>query len=141
VAAGAGALDELEPVEPPPEPPEFAPLEPPKRFAEELRGPDELETALAVLDEAIGTEELLPVEELPLELPALAPREDIRLPAILPRLPISRGAVIAAKRSAPIEPPTRSVRCRSPTETTAVRIAVDAVPPPPSLGESRSRLR
>jgi hypothetical protein len=141
VEAGAAAAPEPAP-ELPLEADAFAPPPPPKRFADELRGPDEDETVFAVFEDVIVTEE--PVEavvELAAAELAFAPREDIRFPCMLPRLPMSRGAVMAAKRSAPIEPLTRSVRCTSPTATTAVRIAVEAGPPPPSLGDRRSRLR
>ena len=102
-----------------------------------------LEFEFAVLDEVMVTEELVVAVELLLEVDelALAPREETRLPPVLPRLPCSRGAVIAAKRSAAIDPPTRNVRCTSPTATTAVRVAAVTGPPPPSLGASRSRFK
>ena len=141
VDTGAAVAPELAP-ELPLEADAFAPPRPLKRFADELRSPDEAETVFAVFEETIDTEELVEaVVELAAAELALAPRDDIRFPCMLPRFPMSRGAVMAAKRSAPIEPLTRSVRCTSPTATTAVRIAVEAGPPPPSFGDRRSRLR
>jgi hypothetical protein len=48
--------------------------------------------------------------------------------------------MIAANRSAPIVPATRSVRCTLPVATTAVRATAPG-PPPPSLGAAPSRLK
>ena len=94
------------------------------------------------MEEATVTVELLEEELELLELePALAPRDETRLPDMLPRLPARRGAATAAKRSAAIEPPTRNVRCTSPIATTAERVATTPPPPPPSFGASRSRFK
>ena len=111
-----------------------------KRF-EELRSCVELETLLAEFEElmvtAVVDEEEDEEED---EAEELAPLEETRLPVMLPRLPSSRGAVMAANRSAPIDPPTRMVWCRSPTATTAVRIAAPDGPPP-SFGAILSPFR
>jgi hypothetical protein len=69
------------------------------------------------------------LEALELEL-----REETRLPLELLRLPCNCGARSAAKRSAWIEPPSRTVRFNSPVETTAVRKAAAEGPLPFSGG-------
>jgi hypothetical protein len=119
------------------------PLEAPKLEAGELLlEPDVLadEVPVAVFDEATAVVEGLTVVVLALTLEAfeLEFREEPRLPLMLPRLPWSCGASNAAKRSAWIDPFSRTVRFSSPDAITAVR-KVAAVGPPPFSGGTRSR--
>lgn len=88
---------------------------------------------MAEFDELIVTAELDDVEAVEEdEDDELLPRVETRLPELLPRLPASRGAMMAANFSAVTEPDTRIVRFKSPTETAAVRTTAAVGPPPPS---------
>ena len=87
------------------------------------------EDAIWVVDAAMVVEEALTLEAFELEF-----REELRFPLILLRLPRNCGARSAAKRSAWIEPPSRTVRLRSPVEITAVRKAATEGPLPFSAG-------
>ena len=130
------------------------PLEAPKLEAGELlpEGLAEEDVLVAVFEEAIAVVEALTGAELALTLEALTLgaltleafepefREEPRLPLMLPRLPWSCGASSAAKRSAWIEPLSRSVRFSSPDAITAVR-KVAAVGPPLFSGRRRSRFK
>jgi hypothetical protein len=95
-----------------------------------------LEEAIAVVDAPIDVEPPLTLEALELEF-----REETRFPLILPRLPCNCGASSAAKRSAWIEPFSRTVRFKSPDAITAVRKAATVGPPPPFSGGTRSRFK
>jgi hypothetical protein len=102
-------------------------------LAEDPEVSEDEEVLAAVFDDAMAVVEALIVVELALTLEAfeLEFREPIRFPLELLRLPCNCGASSAAKRSAWIEPPSRTVRFSSPEEMTAVRRAVTAGPPPP----------
>jgi hypothetical protein len=67
------------------------------------------EEAIAVVEALIDAEPALTLEAFELEF-----REETRLPLELLRLPCNCGASSAAKRSAWIEPPSRTVRFSSP---------------------------
>jgi len=67
------------------------------------------EEAIAVVEAAIDVDPALTLEAFELEF-----REETRLPLELLRLPCNCGASSAAKRSAWIEPPNRTVRFNSP---------------------------
>jgi hypothetical protein len=67
------------------------------------------EDAIAVVEAAIDVDPALTLEAFELEF-----REETRLPLELLRLPCNCGASSAAKRSAWIEPPSRTVRFSSP---------------------------
>jgi hypothetical protein len=77
---------------------------------------EEEDVLVAVFDETISVVEALIVVELALTLDAfeLEFREETRFPLELLRLPCNCGANSAAKRSAWIEPPSRTVRFSSP---------------------------
>jgi len=81
--------------------------------------------AIAVVDAVTADEAADTFEAFELEF-----RDDIRLPLMLPRSPLSRGAMSAEKRSAWMVPLKRMVWWRSPNATTAVRTAVKDGPPP-----------
>ena len=100
---------------------------------------EEEDVLVAVFEETIAVVEALIDVELALTLEAfeLEFREETRLPLELLRLPCNCGARSAAKRSACIEPPSRTVRFSSPDEMTAVRKAAPAGPPPPFSGGLR----
>jgi hypothetical protein len=83
------------------------------------------EETIAVVEAMIEDEPALILEAFELEL-----REETRLPLELLRLPCNCWASSAAKRSAWIEPHSRTVRFSSPDEMTAVRKAAPAGPPP-----------
>ena len=117
------------------------PLEAPKLEAGELlpEALAEVEVLVAVFEDAIAVVEALTDVELALTLEAfeLEFREEPRLPLMLPRLPRNCGARSAAKRSAWIEPFSRTVRFSSPDATTAVRKAAAVGPPLPFSGGLR----
>jgi hypothetical protein len=102
-------------------------------LADEPEVSEEEDVLVAVFEEVIAVVEALMVVEVALTLEAfeLEFREPIRFPLELLRLPCNCGASSAAKRSAWIEPPSRTVRFSSPEEITAVRRAVTEGPPPP----------
>jgi hypothetical protein len=104
---------------------------------------EEEEALVAVLDDVIAVvEALIDVEPADtFEAFELVFLEEPRLPLMLPRFPCNCGASSAAKRSAWMEPLKRTVRFSSPTETTAVRNAAVAVPPPPFSGGTRPRFQ
>ena len=139
--------DELESLEPPDEEPVVMrsenrleePLVAPRLDAGELLADEpevseEEDVLVAVFEEAIAVvDALIDVEpELTLEAFELEFRDPIRFPLELLRLPCNCGASSAAKRSAWIEPPSRTVRFNSPEKTTAVRKAATDGPPPPA---------
>jgi len=105
-------------------------------LADEPEVSEEEDVLVAVFDEAIGVVEALMDVELALTLDAfeLEFREETRFPLELLRLPCNCGASSAAKRSAWIEPPSRTVRFSSPLAITALRRAVTEDPPPPFSG-------
>jgi hypothetical protein len=114
------------------------PLVAPRLDAGELLADDpevseEEDVLVAVFDEVIAVVEALIVVEVALTFEAfeLEFREPIRFPLELLRLPCNCGASSAAKRSAWIEPPSRTVRFSSPEAITAVRKAATEGPPPP----------
>jgi len=108
-------------------------------LADEPEVSEEEDVLVAVFDEAIAVVEALIVVELALTLEAfeLEFRDPIRFPLMLLRLPCNCGASSAAKRSAWIEPPSRTVRFSSPVAITAVRSAVTEGPLPPFSGGLR----
>lgn len=114
------------------------PLAAPRLDAGELLAADpevseEEDVLVAVFEETISVVEALIDVEVALTLEAfeLEFREDTRFPLELLRLPCNCGARSAAKRSAWIEPPSRTVRFSSPEAITAVRKAATEGPPPP----------
>jgi hypothetical protein len=90
------------------------------------------EEATAVVEALMDVEPALTLEAFELEL-----REETRLPLMLLRLPCNCGASSAAKRSAWMAPPNRTVRFNSPEAMTAVRKAATEGPPPPVSGGLR----
>jgi len=102
-------------------------------LADEPDVSEEEDVLVAVFDEAIAVVEALIVVELAVTLEAfeLEFRDPIRFPLMLLRLPCNCGANSAAKRSAWIEPPSRTVRFSSPEAITALRRDVTEGPPPP----------
>jgi hypothetical protein len=101
------------------------------------------EVLVAVFEEAIAVVEAETDVELADTLEAFEPEllDPTRLPLELLRLPCSCGAMRAAKRSAWIVPPSRTVRFNSPAATTAIRNPAADGPPPPLSGGKRSRFR
>jgi hypothetical protein len=104
---------------------------------------EEEDVLVAVFEEAIAVVEALTDVDPALTFEAfeLEFREDTRLPLMLLRLPCNCGASSAAKRSAWIEPLSRTVRFSSPDAITAVRKAAAVGPPPPFSGGTRSRFK
>ena len=101
------------------------------------------EELVAVFEDAIAVvEALIDVEpEDTFDAFVLEFLEEPRLPLMLPRFPCNCGASSAAKRSAWMEPPKRTVRFSSPTERIAVRNAAAVGPPPPFSGGTRLRFQ
>jgi len=97
---------------------------------------DVFEEAIAVVEAVTDVEPAETLEAFELEL-----LDPTRLPLELLRLPCNCGAISAAKRSAWIVPPSRTVRFNSPAATAAVRKLPADEPPPPFSGGTRSRFR
>jgi hypothetical protein len=114
------------------------PLVAPRLVAADAEPSADEEVLLAVFEEATAVLEAATVAvEETLEAFELELLEPTRLPLELLRLPCNCGAMSAAKRSAWIVPPRRTVRFSSPNEMTAVRIAATDGPPPPFSGGTR----